>query len=331
MNQKEFEVIWHSNAEGVVCHTSGSTGDPKEIILTKDFMRQSARRTVNFFGINSDSRLHTCLDFDYIASKMMTVRSDVAKCLLTSETPSNRPLTEIDTDERIDLLSVVPSQMEGILNSGKKYIGIRTILIGGSPIPEGLRLRVVMSGHEVWESYGMTETASHIALRRVTDDPTLPFETLPGIQVSSDERGCLRIEMPGRETIITNDMADVISPTQFRILGRYDDCIISGGIKIMPAVLEEMLGGFIRFDYCISSVPDRKWGERLVMAVESGGAGYPDEFIKSAVEVRLNQYKKKLNLGVKAPKNVVTVDFLPRTANGKVDRKKLKMKLAGNG
>lgn len=328
MNQKEFENLWYSDDVSVVCHTSGSTGDPKEIILSKDFMKDSARRTVGFFGIGSGSRLHTCLDFDYIASKMMTARADVAGCELTSEIPSNHPLDAVGQDEVIDLLSVVPSQVKSILESGKRYSGLRRILVGGSPIPESVRHLVALSEYEVWESYGMTETASHIALRRVTDDSACPFETLSGITVSSDSRGCLVIDMPGIENLATNDLAEVLSPTQFRVLGRYDDCIITGGIKIIPSALEETLGAFIAFDYCLSSIPDAKWGEKLVLVVERQKDDFPQSFLEKAIAVRLNQYRKKLNLGVKSPKEIVFVDRIPRTNNGKIDRKSLKLLLS---
>lgn len=327
MDQKEFEELWYSDADEIVCHTSGSTGIPKEIRLKKAFMRESAERTLAFFGLDDTSRLHTCLDFDYIASKMMTVRAAVGRCRLTSEKPSNRPLANIAADEEIDLLSVVPSQMAGILDSGKEWKNIKRILIGGAPIPDSLRLRIALSGYEVWESYGMTETASHIALRKVTSDITMPFETLAGIEVSADDRGCLIVKLPGHEDIVTNDIAEVTSATQFRILGRIDDCVISGGIKIHPQALEEMLGGFIAYSYCVTSVPDSKWGERLVLAVERGEDGYEEDFVRKAIGVRLNQYRKILNLGVKAPKEVIFVDSIPRVSNGKIDRKSLKSML----
>ncbi len=118
MTQSEFEKIWQDGNDYVVCHTSGSTGKPKEIRLKKEFMRQSAKRTNEFFNIDSSSRLHTCLDFKYIASMMMTVRAEEAGCLLTSEVPSSKPLREIGKEEIIDLLSIVPAQMEWILDSG---------------------------------------------------------------------------------------------------------------------------------------------------------------------------------------------------------------------
>lgn len=324
MTQEEFEKEWHSDNGYVECHTSGSTGQPKAIRLSKQFLRESAKRTIDFFGIDSKSRLHTCLDFNYIASKMMTVRAELAGCRLTSEIPSNMPLRDMPPEERIELLSVVPSQMKGLLESGIYRPGLRKILIGGAPIPDGLRHRISLTDYEVWETYGMTETASHVALRRVTEDPSAPFTTLPGIKVRKTEKECLAINIDGYDEIVTNDIAEVMSDTEFLILGRADDCVISGGIKIMPRMLEDALGGFIAFEYCISSVPDTKWGERLVLVVETGESEYDEEFLKKSISVRLNQYRKKLNLGIKAPKEIISVDTLPRTSNGKIDRNALR-------
>ncbi|MDE7345857.1 MAG: AMP-binding protein [Muribaculaceae bacterium] len=323
MTQQEFESIWYDSKDYVVCHTSGSTGKPKEIRLSKEFMRCSARRTNEFFGIDESSRLHTCLDFKYIASMMMTVRAEEAECELTSEHPSSRPLSEVEKDERIDLLSLVPAQMEWILDSNERWTGIRTILIGGSPIPSIIRHRIVLSGYNVWESYGMTETASHIALRKV-DGNGAGFKTLKGITVDASEEGCLIIHMPDGKILTTNDIAEVTSPDEFRILGRADHTIISGGIKISPEDLERSLGHFIAFDYCISSVPDRKWGEKLVLVVESSGGNIDEELLRASVEVRLRQYRKNLDLGVKSPKEVIIMSSLPRTSKGAVDRTTLK-------
>lgn len=323
MTQKEFEKIWNDDSEYVECQTSGSTGKPKKIRLTKDFMRKSARRTNKFFNISQDSRLHTCLDFDYIASKMMVVRADLANCTLTSETPSLRPLEEIGKDERIDLLSVVPAQMEWILDSSEIWNGIKNILIGGSAIPTMMKRKIAISGYNAWETYGMTESASHIALRKV-DESDEPFATLDGISVEVNKKGCLVIFLPDGDKIVTNDIAEIVSPTQFRILGRADNCVISGGIKIMPEELERRLGPFIAFDYCLSSVPDKKWGEKLVLAVEVKDAITDIQLLKEAIGVRLRQYKKILDLGVKSPKDVICLAEFPRTSNGKIDRKSLK-------
>lgn len=328
MTQQEFENIWRDDKDYVECHTSGSTGIPKKIRLSKDFMRRSARRTNEFFGIHENSRLHTCLDFKYIASMMMTVRADDAGCLLTSETPSSRPLGEIAKDERIDLLSIVPAQMEWILDSDDRWTGLGAILVGGSAIPSLMRRRIELSGYDVWESYGMTETASHIALRKV-DGKEFSFKTMDGISVEVNEDGCLVVNMPEGETLTTNDIAELTGPDTFLILGRADNTVISGGIKIRPEELEGRLGPFIAFDYCISSVPDKKWGEKLVMVVETPSEDIDEELLRAAVMVRLKQYRKILELGVKSPKDVVFMSSLPRTSKGVVDRLSLRKQLHG--
>ena len=168
----------------------------------------------------------------------------------------------------------------------------------------------------------MTETASHIALRRVGEED-IPFVALDGISVEVNDENCLVVNMADGLVITTNDIAEVESPKEFRILGRADDCVISGGIKIMPEELERRLGPFIAFDYCISSVPDKKWGEKLVLVVEIPDSMDEDLF-KDAVGVRLRQYRKILDLGVKSPKEVVCLSHLPKTANGKIERRRLK-------
>ncbi len=323
MTQEEFDKIWHDKSDTVICHTSGSTGTPKEIRLGKEFMRQSAKRTNDFFSITDESRLHTCLDFKYIASMMMTVRADMAGCRLTSEKPSSRPLGNVATEETIDLLSVVPAQMEWILDCDVKWRGIKHILIGGSAIPLMMRRRIAISGYDAWESYGMTETASHIALRKVVEDE-VPFSVLPGISVALTDANCLIVNMPDGSRMVTNDIAVLDGPTEFRILGRADNCVISGGIKIMPEELERKLGSFIAFDYCISSVPDKKWGEKIVLVVEMPDGQNEYDLIQKAVGVRLRQYRKILDLGVKSPKDVICISEIPRTSNGKIDRVSLK-------
>lgn len=165
----------------------------------------------------------------------------------------------------------------------------------------------------------MTETASHVALRKISDSD-VPFQTLPGISVSASEDGRLVVHIQGRDPLLTSDIAEVLSDSEFRILGRADYCVISGGVKIHPELLESLLGPFIALDYCISSVPDPKWGERLVLVVETGSADLSADFIKKAVAVRLNQYKKVLDLGVRTPKEIFSISSFPRTSNGKLDR-----------
>ena len=169
MTYEDFAQEWDSR-DMITCRTSGSTGAPKEILLPKQEMVNSALRTIDFFGLTGDSLLYSCIAPDFIGGKMMLVRQRAAGCRFLWETPSNRPLDGY-SGEPISLLSVVPSQVIYILDNIKDMPVIDAMLVGGSSIPESLRHRIEKSGLNAYESYGMTETASHIALRRIKSEP----------------------------------------------------------------------------------------------------------------------------------------------------------------
>lgn len=268
MNYPEFIAEWRGPETFIVCHTSGSTGTPKRILLPKSRVGESARRTINFFGIDSGSRLHSCISPDFIGGKMMAVRAELAGCSLTWEQPSNRPL-ENYTAGAIDLLAVVPSQMLHILDmkAGGRCPELRNVIIGGAPIPPGLRADIAASGIKAWETYGMTETASHIALRRVTAIPQ-PFSTLGNIGVYLNRDSCLIIDMPGWQRLATNDIAYIPSPGKFEILGRADNVIITGGKKVHPERVEETIEAILRTEALITSQPDEKWGSSVVLVLD---------------------------------------------------------------
>lgn len=312
MTSQEFLNEWRGRESFIVCHTSGSTGTPKNIRLPKVEVGKSALRTNEFFGINSGSRLHLCISPDYIGGKMMLVRAEIAGCKITEETPSNRPLSGLDKSEDIDLLAVVASQLSFILDNLDSLPHIKHIICGGSTIPLSLRERVENSGLEVFETYGMTETASHIALRRVNKNPE-PFVTLPGISVSL-ENECLAIHIEGWRKIVTNDLAEVFCQNVFNILGRRDNVIISGGKKFYPEEIENMLSAFIRQPFIVTGEDDEKWGERIVCKIETDGLSEPD-LEKLATQLRMAIPHDKI------PKKFIRVASLPRTPNGKILRK----------
>lgn len=309
MTHEELSEEWRNN-DALVCHTSGSTGVPKEIRIKKDHLLASARRTADFFGLDSSSLLYSCISPDFIGGKMMLVRQRLLGCRLKWEEPSNRPLAGVT--ERISLLSVVPSQMIHILDNPDKMPPIDNILVGGSAIPATLRKRIAESGLNAYESYGMTETASHIALRRIEENPK-PFHSLGDITIS-DEDGALEITIPGWKTIVTNDCAEVLNPKEFYIKGRKDNIIISGGKKINPEEIEEKLSAVLKIPFYISSLPDDKWGERLILIAEfpDGNDKMLKERIRSDCESVLAPYEK--------PKEIYIIPKLQRTASGKIKR-----------
>lgn len=312
-----FRKEWVSDTDYVIAHTSGSTGKPKEIHLAKEKMKSSAWRTIRFFGLNLSSYLYSCVSSDFVGGKMMAVRGWELGCRLEFETPSINPLDGKDfaADEKIDLISVVPSQMLSLLRRPDIRAHISRFLIGGAQISESLRKGIVDSGVEAWESYGMTETCSHIALRPVTL-PQEPFRTLPGVEVSLDDRNCLVIMVDG-DCFVTNDIAEITSDGGFFIKGRIDNVIVTGGKKLNPELterkLEEWLGhhySIAEGSYAISSLPDEKWGERCVLAV-AGNAALPDieDLKQSGI---LENWEN--------PKQIVRVQSLPVTPNGKINR-----------
>lgn len=312
MDFKKFIEEWNSPVDYITAETSGSTGNPKQILLNKEFVKESALRTINFFGINDGSRLHSCVSPEFIGGKMMAVRSILSGCRFTWEDPSNRPLVGLDRSEEIDLVALVPSQMVYILDNKDGMPKIKNYLVGGSSITERLRLRIHESGITAYETYGMTETASHIALRKI-EDKILPFETLPGIEVEKDKRGCLVIKFNSGEKFVTNDIAEVLSPSNFLIKGRIDNVIITGGRKVHPEEVERKLGELTAKPLMIKGEPDEKWGEKVVMMIEDTDNEVDDS--------QLLEKAKNILLPHEVPKKIYHIEKLPRTPNGKIKRK----------
>ena len=314
MTFEEFIEEWRNDKDYIIVHTSGSTGDPKEIKLPKNFVRESAERTNGFFGLTRDSHFHSCVSPDFIGGKMMAVRSEMVKGKLTWENPSNQSLKDLSKDDKIDLVAVVPSQMHFILDNKDILPAIQNIIIGGSSIHPDLRSKIAASGLNAYETYGMTETSSHIALRKISSD-IVPFHTLPGISVKTDEDNCLVINFDSGEEFITNDIAEIVSDTEFYILGRKDDVIISGGKKLHPSEIESILAEIIHQPFLISGIPDEKWGQKIILRIE----GKEDPELNKDIEILLKQKVESW----KRPKEIIYVEKLPLTPNGKIIRKKL--------
>ncbi len=308
MTYDDFKKEWRSDSKEVECHTSGSTGTPSRILLPKKEMRAGALRTNHFFNISASSHLHSCISPDYIGGKMMYVRSDISGASFSFETPSNRPLSDYK-GSFINLVSVVPSQMIHILNHPEILENVGHFLIGGSAIPPETRKRISDLGVSAFESYGMTETASHIALRKATDSEVY-FTTLPGISVFYHNENLLGIRIENWKEFLTNDIAEIHSDNSFKILGRADNIIISGGKKISPELIESILGTNLNFPFFISSRPDEKWGKRLVLVACKDSP--KDYEIFDICRASLPSWM--------VPKEIIRVDKMPLTANGKIKR-----------
>jgi O-succinylbenzoic acid--CoA ligase len=304
---------WFSDSDFVWAQTSGSTGEQKPIKLPKSVMIRSAKRTIEYFGLQSGSQLLLSLPCRYIAGKMMVVRAIVGQMNLIAIDPSTD--FEFLQNESFDFGAMVPNQVFKLMeqSSGKEKLqNIRNLLVGGSAISTALETQISGLSSRVVSTYGMTETASHIAIRELSGDRKSDYyQCLPGISVSLTENDCLQIHLPEfGEPLQSNDLAELQSPACFRILGRVDSVIISGGIKYSPEVMEKKLEGIIAQRFVISSLPDEKLGEKLVLVIE----GKP--FATADIQEKITQ----LFSPFEQPRCILFLDKLPETTSGKLRR-----------
>lgn len=314
-----FLKEWFSLSPSIKAQTSGSTGEPSIVELPRQVMIGSALRTLKYFNLKEGDRALLSLPCRYIAGKMMVVRAITGKMDLITTDPSIQ--SELLTDQPFDLGAMVPNQVVKLLESDsgiRKIENIRNLLIGGSSIRATLEAKVSILKTRVVSTYGMTETASHIAIRTLSGPGRSEvYECLPGISVSLGENDCLQVHVPGQGSLQTKDMAELISTTSFRILGRADDVIISGGIKYWPEAIEKKLEGVISERYVISSVPDDKLGEKLVLVVENKATD--TEMIQRKLAEVLLPYER--------PRRIYLLDQFPQTANGKIKRNEIKRQI----
>lgn len=307
----DFLAEWHNDSDFVVAHTSGSTGQPKEIHLLKADMLQSARATNSRFNITESSTLAIPLSMDYIAGKMMAVRAIAANCSLIELPVSN----SICIDRDIDLISVVPSQLACLLKDPEACRRVGTFLVGGSGVDDALASEVARRGIDAVLGYGMTETCSHVALRDLKAGDEA-YVAMPDVSFETDSRGCLVVigDKFSWKRLVTNDIVDLIDATRFRWLGRADNVINSGGIKVSPEMVESYLrkaSGINLPPFYIVGVPSSRWGTEVAIVVQAK--------IDEAKE--LVRYLRKLAWpkGWK-PGRMFVGDRLPQTANGKLKR-----------
>ncbi len=308
MDLEEFLAEWHNDSPTVLVHTSGSTGHPKPMLVEKRRMEASARITCEFLGLHEGDTALLCMSLDYIAGKMMVVRSLVCGLRLISVSPSGLPYWE----GTIDFAAMVPLQVWNLLHNAEgreRLKQIRNLIIGGGAIDEVLERELQDFPNAVWSTYGMTETLSHIALRRLNGaDHSLFYKPFNNVTISLNEEQCLVINAPAvcDRTLITNDIAE-LSEQGFRILGRKDNVICSGGIKIQIEEVERLLRPYLSTPYIITRARDEKFGEVVVLLIE----GTSDDAQQICHRV-LPKYWQ--------PRRIVTVPHIPMTETGKPAR-----------
>ncbi|WP_299114201.1 AMP-binding protein [uncultured Winogradskyella sp.] len=310
----DFLTDWLNDDDFVFAETSGSTGAPKRIKLQKQSMVNSAIATGDFFGLNPGDKALNCLSSNYIAGKMMLVRAMILGLEIDCETPHSKPL--FDTNKIYDFCAMVPIQVAGSI---KKLDNIKTVIIGGSKIVPFLLECMKNSPVKFYETYGMTETVTHVALKpleTLTQKGEDFFKALPTVKFSQDKRDCLIIDAPNLmdTPLVTNDVVDLKSNKEFKWLGRFDNVINSGGVKLFPEHIEQKLLPIIKKRIIVCAEPDDNFGEKVILIVET--SGNISEELKNKISTANSLHKYEI------PKHIYTIDQFVLTENGKVQRQK---------
>ena len=301
-----FLKNWFDENNVVIAKTSGSTGIPKNIKLTKEAMLASAEATGIFFDLGAKSCVLHCLSSEFIAGKMQWVRALHLGWQLTVVPIDANPLAQ--TKKYFDFAAMVPLQAQNSLPELKR---INQLLIGGAPLSYDLENQLKKLPSAIFQSYGMTETITHIAIKNLKDTEAV-YWCLPNIEVSQNEDDCLIIQAPriSEHHIKTNDVVQLLSNTSFQWLGRVDHVINAGGYKIHPEILEKKLTPFIETEFFIIGKPDIKFDFVPVLVMEDSNSklDFEDIFQKAG----LHRYEK--------PKEIIFIVEFSRTPNGKINR-----------
>lgn len=266
----DFLCNWYNNKPTIEVETSGSTGTPKKIELKKEYMRASAIRTLNFLQLNANSKFLLCLPARYIAGKMMIVRALEGGHSIYIQEPNLRPFEKINVS--IDFAALTPMQLNASIEDIAQSPQMQ-LIVGGAPINNVLANKIMHLNNKIFETYGMTETCTHIALRKICPQPTEKhFVLMEGVEIDIDKRNCLTISCKhlGIKHMITNDIVEIKQNNSFTWVGRYDNIINSGGVKISPEKVETTLSKSINVPFFIAALPHNQLFEQVVLFVEIG-------------------------------------------------------------
>jgi len=310
-----FLADWYSDSDHILQQTSGSTGAPSAIKLLKKNMWHSAQSTNTFFSLSPENNILLALPAAYIAGKMMILRALAGSLNLHVVPPSGTP--EIPM-VNFSFAAFVPMQLENLLESGIQCQHIETIILGGAEVSENLIRRTGELSSRVYSTYGMTETCSHIAVRRLNGiNPDAFYRTLPGVQASLDSAGRICINAPqyAPKIVHTTDLGIIPEPGMLGVVGRDDFIINSGGVKINPFLWEKDLQKQIQKMVLLIPVPDKRLGNRAVVIIEAEET----EALRNKVKEIIIHLRKDVPLD----REPVFLSEFPRSQSFKVDRKAL--------
>lgn len=303
-----FILEWLNSEEYIAVSTSGSTGEPKKISLSKRWVRASARTTISYFDLAPGDSVLLSLPTQFIAGKLQVVRAFEGGLNLITVPPSSHPLDKLEVP--VDFAAFTPQQVFG---SYQKLSLVKKLIVGGGAISQELEEKLQAVDSQIYATYGMTETITHIAVRSVNKPRLAYFEALEGVTFSQNEDDCLVISAPhiGVENLKTNDIVDLVGSRKFQFVGRLDNVINSGGIKLFPEKIEKKLSAKLSAPFFISSLPDEKLGEQLVLVIESESE---IKNLQQLLSATLKRFEK--------PRKVLYTQHFERTETDKIQRSK---------
>ena len=310
-----FLKFWKSNNESILVNTSGSTGKPKKIVIQKKSLINSAKATLDYFNISNNSKFHCCLPAKYIGGKMMLIRALINNGEIILTKPSRNVARNLDI--KIDFSAMTPMQVKCSINENG-FKNIKKLIIGGGSLSYQLEKKLIKNSNKYYHTYGMTETLSHIAVRPINSlVNNLEYNCLNHVEIKTNKNGNLVVKSPklNIQSLTTNDIVQITGLKEFKYIGRRDNIINSGGLKINPELLEKELGKTINNEgFFIDKIPDESLGEKVILiALKSIGA----EKIKEAL--------KQIKDQKKIPKLMILSNQFYYTPNNKIDRKKTKL------
>lgn len=319
----DFVRQWLNGTQEFVLHTSGSTGTPSAITLRRRQLEASARRTADFFDLGPGDRALVCLNCEYIGGMMMLVRGLERNLHLTIVEPHADPFAYVAAEAGFDFSAFVPLQLKAVLAAGHapRLDKMKAFLVGGAPADAALQQELQPVKAAAWLTYGMTETCSHVALRRLNGPhAATSFRVLPGIAAGQDERGCLTLrgDVTDDQLIVTNDVVQLLDAHTFEWLGRADFVINSGGVKVpaekVELVLDVALAEIGAARRCfVAGQPDERLGQAVTAFIEGPPLTPAQETqLKALLAARLGRYEQ--------PRQFSYVSEFLLTATGKLNR-----------
>nr|WKN40065.1 AMP-binding protein [Tunicatimonas sp. TK19036] len=327
-----FAWQWLQGETSFQQSTSGSTGKAKAISIGRKQMIVSARMTLSALHLSSSDTALLCLHPRYIGGKMMIVRSLLAGMDMVIVPPSADPLQAVPFLP--DFAAMVPLQIQSLIEQGKadQLNQMKAIIVGGAPVSTSLEQKIA---HQltlpVYSTYGMTETVSHIALRKLTQpEASQYFQVLGGAEIKTDDRGCLMIkgEITQQQWLTTNDLIEICDERHFQWLGRFDFVINSGGVKVSPETVETTVEPALRAAgfagrFLITSLPDERLGERVILLLEGEKQSKTfEQKVLGQAAVHLSAYQ--------VPKQLYYTPALAETPSGKIQRQASRQRLIAN-